>query len=120
MRFHTGGFPALVTCINFVFRNLPLIGFNMDIQHIYDGHKGMFFIKQEGHRVAEMTYVWAGTDRFIIDHTGVDEILKGKGAGKQLVANAVAFARQKGVRILPLCPFAKHVFETVPEFQDVL
>jgi uncharacterized protein len=93
---------------------------NMDIQHIDDGHKGMFLIKQEGHRVAEMTYVWAGTERIIIDHTAVEEVLKGKGAGKQLVARAVDFAREKGIRILPLCPFAKHVFDTVPEFQDVL
>jgi predicted GNAT family acetyltransferase len=92
----------------------------MDIQHIDDGRKGMFFIKQDGKRVAEMTYVWTGQDRIIIDHTAVDDVLKGQGAGKQLVAKAVEFAREKGIRILPLCPFAKHVFETVPEYGDVL
>lgn len=92
----------------------------MHIQHSDDGHKGMFYIQQDGKQVAEMTYVWAGTDRIIIDHTGVQDVLKGQGAGKQLVAKAVDFARAKGIKILPLCPFAKHVFETTPEFRDVL
>lgn len=92
----------------------------MDIQQQDDGHKGQFYIEQDGQQVAEMTYVWAGTDRIIIDHTGVDEVLKGKGAGKQLVAKAVDFARSKGIKIVPLCPFAKAVFDKIPEYRDVL
>ena len=35
-------------------------------------------------------------------------------------AAAVEFARERSIRILPLCPFAKSVFERVPELQDVL
>jgi uncharacterized protein len=92
----------------------------MDILQKDDGKKGIFYIEQDGKLVAEMTYVWAGADRFIIDHTEVDDVLKGKNAGKQLVAKAVAFAREKGVRIMPLCPFAKSVFDKVTEYQDVL
>jgi uncharacterized protein len=92
----------------------------MDILQKDDGKKGMFYIEQDGKLVAEMTYVWAGAERFIIDHTEVDDVLKGKNAGKQLVAQAVAFAREKGVRIMPLCPFAKSVFDKVTAYQDVL
>jgi uncharacterized protein len=92
----------------------------MDILQKDDGKKGMFYIEQDGNIVAEMTYVWAGTGRFIIDHTEVDDVLKGKNAGKQLVAKAVSFAREKGAHIIPLCPFAKSVFDKVPEYSDVL
>jgi uncharacterized protein len=92
----------------------------MDILQKDDGKKGMFYMEQDGKLVAEMTYVWAGADRFIIDHTEVDDVLKGKNAGKQLVAKAVAFAREKGVHIMPLCPFAKSVFDKVTDYQDVL
>lgn len=67
-----------------------------------------------------MAYVWAGTQRFIIDHTEVSDDLRGRGIGKQLVAAAVHFARERSVTILPLCPFAKGVFGRVPEFRDVL
>ena len=66
-----------------------------------------------------MTYSIAG-DIIIIDHTEVDAALSGTGAGKQLVAAAVAWARAEHRRIMPLCPFAKSVFDKTPEFADVL
>ena len=85
-----------------------------------DGKKGRFFIEAEGHIAAEMTYVYAGTDRMIIDHTEVAEELKGMGAGKQMVREAVTFARKNHIKIMPICPFAKSVFDKVAEFRDVL
>ena len=39
-----------------------------------------------------MSYTVAGS-RVIIDHTDVDDRLRGKGAGKQLVKSAVEWAR---------------------------
>jgi len=92
----------------------------MEIQQNDNGKKSMFFITQENEILAEMTYVWVGTTRIIIDHTEVNEKLKGKGAGKQLVTKAVEFAREKNIKIIPLCPFAKSVFDKVKEFNDVL
>lgn len=92
----------------------------MEIQHELDGSKGAFFVKLDGKRVAEMTYVMAGETRMIIDHTEVGDELKGQGAGKKLVLAAVEMAREKGYKILPLCPFAKSVFDRTPEIRDVL
>ncbi len=92
----------------------------MEIQQRDNSHKGAFFVQEGDEVLAEMTYVWTGTDRIIIDHTSVDERLKGKGVGKQMVSQAVAFAREKGIKIVPLCPFAKSVFDKVKEFGDVL
>jgi uncharacterized protein len=92
----------------------------MEILQKDDGQKGRFYIEREGSTVAEMTYVWAGIDRIIIDHTEVGEVLKGKGAGTQLVSSAVDFARKKGIKIIPLCPFARSVFDKVSEYRDVL
>ena len=92
----------------------------MEIKRSDDGLKGAFFIEQHGVRAAEMTYVWAGTDRIIIDHTDVGPALTGKNAGKQMVLKAVEFAREMGISIIPLCPFAKTVFDRVPAIRDVL
>jgi uncharacterized protein len=92
----------------------------MEIQQKDDGRTGMFFIEQDDEIVAELVYSWKGKDRIIIEHTEVDEILKGKGAGKELVSKSVEFAREKGIKIVPLCPFAKSVFDKTKEFQDVL
>lgn len=92
----------------------------MEVLQNDNGSKGSFYILHNLTIVAEMTYVWAGTDRIIIDHTEVNEILKGKSAGKQMLTKAVAFAREKKIKIVPLCPFAKSVFNKVPDFNDVL
>lgn len=91
----------------------------MEIKHQLIGNKGSFYIEQDGARVADMEYSKAGEHRIIISHTEVAEVLKGKGAGKQLVAAAVEHARKNNLRIMPLCPFARSVFEKVPEFGDV-
>lgn len=92
----------------------------MEVKQKDDSLKGMFYMEQNNEVVAEMTYVWAGTSQIIIDHTEVNERLKGQGAGKQLLSKAVEFARNREIKILPLCPFAKSVFSKVPEYSDVL
>jgi uncharacterized protein len=92
----------------------------MEIKHKSLGSKGIFYTEVGGKKLAEMTYSKAGESLIIIDHTDVDESLKGKGIGKQLVQAAVEFARNSEMKILPLCPFAKAVFDKTPNFQDVL
>jgi uncharacterized protein len=92
----------------------------MEIQHSNNSRNGVFFVEQDGERLAQMTYVWSGDDKFIIDHTEVSEKLKGLGVGKQLVMAAVEYARKNKYRIMPLCPFAKSVFDKTPEISDVL
>jgi len=92
----------------------------MDIQFEDNGKKGAFFVEENGSRLAEMTFVWTGDGNFIVDHTEVNEALEGKGVGKQLVRRAVEMAREKKVKLIPLCPFTKSVIERTKEFQDVL
>lgn len=92
----------------------------MEIKHQIDESKGMFYIEENGHRLAEMTYSKSGTSHLVIDHTGVSAALKGQGAGKQLVQAAVEYARAEHLKILPLCSFARGVFEKTPEYTDVL
>lgn len=91
-----------------------------EVQVKINDKKGSFFIEIEGKQEAEMTFVFAGEDKIIIDHTGVNPGNEGKGLGKQMVAQAVTYARENSIKIIPLCPFAKKVFDKTPEFRDVL
>ena len=70
--------------------------------------------------MAEMTYTMPSTDKMIIEHTEVNDELKGQNVGYTLVHTAVEYARTHGLRIIPLCPFANSVFKKQPEFADVL
>lgn len=92
----------------------------MEILQKDDSKKGMFYVEENNQIVAQMTYVWAGDTKIIIDHTEVNDNFGGKGIGKLMVEKAVQFAREKSIKIIPLCPFAKSVFDKVEEFKDVL
>ncbi|MBO9585211.1 MAG: N-acetyltransferase [Flavobacterium sp.] len=92
----------------------------MEIQQINDTKRGYFEAIEDGKEAGKMTYTWAGDSKFIIDHTEVSPDFNGKGVGKKLVMAAVDYARTNNLKIIPLCPFAKSVFEKVPEIHDVL
>lgn len=92
----------------------------MEIQQEKKGTKGSFYVEENGERQAEMTYVFAGDDKFIIDHTEVSDSSRGLGLGIKLVGHAVAYARENHLKILPLCPFARSIFNKHPEFSDAI
>ena len=92
----------------------------MNIKQEDNGEKGKFFVELDGKQEAEMTYTYAGSDKIIIDHTEVSQKLKGQGVGYKLVEAAVDFMRDKGLKVIPLCPFAAAVFKKKHEYSDRL
>jgi predicted GNAT family acetyltransferase len=92
----------------------------MEIQNRNDGKRGAFFIEDEGKEIALMHYTFAGPAKMIIDHTEVNPEYEGKGLGRKLVKAGVDYAREQHIKILPLCPFAKKVFDITPDYADVL
>ncbi len=85
-----------------------------------NGKKGRFVIYENNKFAGEMTFTWVASTQIIIDHTGVEEDFKGEGIGKKMVLESVRFARKREIKIIPLCPFAKHVFEKEDGINDVL
>ena len=93
----------------------------MDILQQKNGSKGSFYIQSGDEVLAEMTFSITGDSLMIINHTDVSDELRGKNVGYQLVKKAVDYAREHHIKIIPLCPFAKSVFDKkADEFKDVL
>lgn len=92
----------------------------MEITQQNEEKRGVFKAIEDGKEAGEMTYTWAGPTKFIIDHTDVNPEFKGKNVGKQLVMTAVEYARENKFKIMPLCPFAKSVFDRNEDIRDVL
>lgn len=90
------------------------------IQHRHEGGKGFFYYEVEGKKLAEMVYTMAGEHKMIIEHTEVDDSLRGQGVGKKLLEVLVSYVRANNIKVFPLCPFAKATFDKVVEWQDVL
>lgn len=91
----------------------------LDLQFVLFDDGGGFYAMSGGHKIGEITFVRAGLDRMIIDHTAVDAPYRNAGVGCALVGRAVEFARDQGRKIIPLCPFALAMFNRHPEFNDV-
>jgi len=85
-----------------------------------NGTKGRFVIYDNNEFAGEMIFTWAGNNKFIIEHTEVEEKFNGKGYGRQLLMAAVEFARESNLKIIPLCPYAKSRFDKDETIKDVL
>ncbi|MFC5446653.1 GNAT family N-acetyltransferase [Paenibacillus aestuarii] len=79
-----------------------------------------FYMGEQDKREAEIHYVYSGNDIIIVDYTTVSDSLRGQGVGQALVKRLVEFARKKGIKIMPLCPFARSQFDRHEDYADVL
>jgi predicted GNAT family acetyltransferase len=92
----------------------------MTVQHKKTGNKGMFYVEYEGEIAAEMIYTLSHDNHMIIEHTEVGEELRGRNTGFELVHAAVEYARHHGLKIIPVCSFARSVLEKKPDWQDAV
>lgn len=85
-----------------------------------NGKNGYFYLEVNDDLAAKMTFYFSDEKTIIIDHAEVDEAFNGLGYGKKMVADAVQYAREKELKIIPVCPFVKKVLERNPEYSDLL
>ncbi|MBL1214233.1 MAG: N-acetyltransferase [Ignavibacteriae bacterium] len=92
----------------------------MEIKLTENQTKGFAIVKDNTIIAGKMTYSIPSGDFIIIDHTEVEPMYNGKGVGKQLLLKIVEMAREKNIKILPLCPFANAMFKKLDDIRDVL
>ena len=92
----------------------------MQVQHKSGDGKGCFYVKVDNDILAKLTYAQTGKEQMLLEHTEVDDELRGKNVGYQMVTAAVSYARQHNLKIIPICPFVQSVFEKKPDYADVL
>jgi len=83
-------------------------------------NKGFAMAREDNKRAGMMTYSIASENHIIIDHTEVEPEFKGKSVGKKMLYKIVDMAREKNIKITPLCPFANAMFKKLEDIQDVL
>lgn len=92
----------------------------MEVKHIIEDTKVYIQLHDKDKVAAYISYSRAGDQLIIIDHTDVKPEYKGQSLGRKLVNIAVDFAREKELKIMPICPFASSVFQKDKSIRDVL
>ena len=59
-------------------------------------------------------------DRVALMHVEVDRALQGRGLGSELMAGALDDIRARGLRAVPVCPFAVAYVRRHPEYADIV
>jgi hypothetical protein len=53
-------------------------------------------------------------------HTEVDPVYEGKGLAGELVEGALQDLRERGLRVIPVCPFVRAWLRRHPEYADLI
>lgn len=67
--------------------------------------------------IAEYTIT---SDAIMFRHTEVPAALEGRGIGSALVKAGLQAARDRGLKVIPVCPFVSAYMKKHPETQDLL
>ncbi|RPF53345.1 GNAT family N-acetyltransferase [Aquisalibacillus elongatus] len=78
-----------------------------------------FYIGDEDHKDAEVTFNYTDDKTIDIDHTEVSEKLRGEGVAGKLVKTVVDYAREHNLKVTASCPYAKKKLGRTNEYQDV-
>ena len=77
---------------------------------VYDGDK----------QIGECQYNVDRTGKWVIMHTGVRHEYNGRGIAKRLVEKIIEAARERGVKIVPVCSYAQRMMSGKDEYKDLL
>ena len=59
-------------------------------------------------------------DRVIVPHVETPPALRGQGVAGRLMGGLLAILRERGQKIVPVCPYAEAFMKRHPEEQDLL
>ena len=60
------------------------------------------------------------SNAIMFTHTEVPEAYEGRGIGTRLIEFALAVARERGLQVIPICPFFAAYMKAHAEVQDLL
>lgn len=92
----------------------------MEVKHDNLENNGIFYVEENGERIANLLYVFTNDSTFSIEHTVVKPGNEGKGIARKLVEAAVEFARKNNYKIIPACRYARKVLEGSDLYKDIL
>ena len=78
-----------------------------EFELVVDGHRAIAAYQLEGRTI-------------VLTHTMVPAAIEGRGVGSKLIRGALDAARDRGLNVVPQCPFVRDYIARHPEYRDLL
>ncbi len=89
------------------------------LEVVLENGRGEVQLFLDEQKAGKMDIAVAG-DKLTVYHTEVDPQFEGKGFGRLLLQRMAAYARENGLKVIPLCPYVHAQFKRRPdEYQDI-
>lgn len=86
-----------------------------------DDENNRFFIEDDDQLLGELKFTpLTEEDTITIDHIFVKESARGQGYAHKLLESAITYAESNNKKILPICPYARFVFNKESNIQYIL
>ena len=78
-----------------------------EFELVVDGHRALAAYQMEG-------------DTIVFTHTIVPKAIEGRGVASRLIRGALDQVRDRGLKVVPQCPFVAAYIKRHPDVQDLL
>ena len=86
---------------------------------VNDERRGRYQAKRDGRPIAFSEYELE-PGRIVFTHTVVRPEFEGQGVGSRLAKFVVQDAKERGLRITPICPFVRSYLRRHPEYESIV
>jgi len=101
-------------------KTIAAVPADADVAVVHRPDERRYELLLAGKTVGELVYRDRGGGVLAFLHTEVDPTVQRRGLGSTLVAAALDDARDRGFRVVPICPFVDAYVRRHPEHADLL
>lgn len=91
---------------------------NLDELQVIHNQDQNRFEARVGEYLSKLDYILDGKN-FVITHVGVHPELRGQGLAGRIVEASLAYAKEKSLRVIPMCSYAAAFMRRHPEYMEL-
>lgn len=92
----------------------------MDLRVVDVPERSRYEVTADGEVVGFSAYHQIDKGVYALPHVEVDAAFEGRGVASRLMRESLDDLRERGLRVVPICPFARAYIERNPSYADLV